>query len=51
MMSKRAIAKKYPSALCPELHAIVQLELARGNQLSQAPELANWPEAGSVFSY
>jgi hypothetical protein len=50
MMSKRAIAKKYPSALCPELHAIVQLELARGNQLSQAPELANWPEAGSVFA-
>jgi hypothetical protein len=49
-MSKRAIAKKYPSPLCPELQAILDLELARGNVVSQPPELANWPEAGSVFA-
>jgi hypothetical protein len=48
-MSKKT-SRTLTAQLCPELQAIVQLELARGNRVSQPPALANWPQAGSVFA-
>ena len=37
------------AVLCPELEAVLQQQLALGNQLEQAPLMSGWPEARSVF--
>lgn len=36
-------------SLCPELQALLERELVRGNAMQEPPHQADWPERGSVF--
>ncbi|MBN3761216.1 hypothetical protein [Burkholderia sp. Ac-20365] len=45
------MTKKIPAtALCPELAAVVERELASGNRLKDGPIQTDWPEPGSIFA-